>query len=221
MDSLDGNTPVGVASVPPDQADAARAADARAGRRLEYVTLGWNVVEAGASVTAGALAGSIALVGFGVDAVIESLSGAILLWRLWSHTGDRDRERRALRLVGVSFLVLAAYVAVGAARSLVNREPPDVSPVGIAIATVSVVIMPLLSRAKRRVAARLGSLALKADSRQTALCAYLSAILLIGLGLNALFGWWWADPVAAIVMVPIIAREGVEALRGEVCDDCH
>lgn len=198
-----------------------RASDARAGRRLEYFTLGWNCTEAAIAIGAGLLAGSVALVGFGADSVIESLSGAILLWRLQSHEADEQREQLALKLVGASFLLLAAYVGFDAAKALWLREPPEVSVVGIVLAAVSLVIMPVLARAKRRVAARLESRALEADSRQTDLCAYLSAILLGGLALNALFGWWWADPVAALVMVPIIAREGAEALRGEVCADCH
>lgn len=196
---------------------AARASDVRAGRRLEYVTLGWNLLEAAVAVGAGVLAGSIALVGFGVDSLIESLSGAILLWRLQSHEADERREQLALRLVGASFLVLAAYVAFEAVKSLYLRELPETSIVGIVLAALSLIVMPLLARAKRKVAARLESRALHADSRQTNLCAYLSAILLGGLGLNALVGWWWADPVAALIMVPIIAREGVEALRGDDC----
>lgn len=175
------------------------------------------MLEAAVAVGAGVYAGSIALVGFGVDSLIESLSGGILLWRLRLHEADERREQLALRLVGVSFLVLAAYVAVEAVKSLYLRELPEASIVGIALAALSLIVMPLLARAKRKVAARLQSRALHADSRQTDLCAYLSAILLGGLGLNALVGWWWADPVAALIMVPIIAREGVEALRGEDC----
>lgn len=198
-----------------------RAADARAGRRLEYVTLTWNVVEAAVSIAAGLLAGSVALLGFGLDAVIESLSGLILLWRLQVHHEDEHRERLALRLVGISFLLLAAYVGIDAALSLLRREPPDTSLIGIGIASVSLVIMPWLSRAKRRVAAQLNSRVLEADSRQTNLCAILSAILLVGLGLNALLGWWWADPAAALLMTPIIADEGRKALRGEHCHDGH
>jgi len=194
--------------------------DVRRGRRLELLTLGWNVVEAVVAVAAGAAASSVALVGFGIDSVIECLSGAVLLWRLQDGAGI-ERERRALKLVGVSFLLLAAYVAFEAASGLIAREAPERSPVGIVLAALSVVVMPLLARAKRRVAVRLGSRALDADSRQTDLCAYLSAILLAGLGLNALLGWWWADGVAALAMVPIIVNEGREALRGEVCDDCH
>ena len=201
--------------------EGSRGADTRRGRRLEYFTLGWNVTEAAVAIGAGSLAGSVALVGFGADSVIESLSGAVLLWRLRRHTQDEARERRALRLVGVTFLILAAYVAWDACHSLLSREEPHASLTGIVLAGVSMVVMPLLARAKRRVAARLESRALHADSRQTDLCAWLSAILLGGLGLNAWLGWWWADPVAALLMVPIIAREGAQALRGEECADCH
>jgi divalent metal cation (Fe/Co/Zn/Cd) transporter len=193
----------------------------RHGRKLEYFTLGWNVVEAGVAIGAGWLANSIALVGFGVDSLIESLSGSVLLWRLFSPAHDESREKIAIKLVGVSFLILAAYVAFDAVKSLLVREPPETSLVGIGLSIASLIIMPLLARAKRLSAANLESRAMKADSRQTDLCAYLSAILLGGLALNALFGWWWADPVAALIMVPIIAREGFEGLRGEVCDDCH
>ena len=198
-----------------------RAHHLRRGRRLEYFTLGWNMLEAAVAIGAGWLAGSIALVGFGVDSLIECTSGAILLWRLASPAHDESRERLALRLVGGSFFLLAAYVCFEAVKSLVTSETPETSIAGIVLAAVSLIVMPLLARAKRKVAADLGSHALVADSRQTDLCAYLSAILLGGLALNALFGWWWADPVAALIMVPIIAREGFEAWRGEVCEDCH
>jgi divalent metal cation (Fe/Co/Zn/Cd) transporter len=126
-----------------------------------------------------------------------------------------------LKLVGVSFLALAAYVGFDAVKSLIAREPPESSYAGLALAALSLLANPFLARAKREVAAVINSRAMEADARQTDICAYLSAILLAGLGLNALFGWWWADPVAALVMVPIIVREGVEALRGETCDDCH
>jgi divalent metal cation (Fe/Co/Zn/Cd) transporter len=201
--------------------NAARTHNLRHGRRLEYFTLGWNMVEAGVAIGAGWLAGSIALVGFGVDSLIECTSGAILLWRLASPAHDESRERLALRLVGVSFFLLAAYVCFEAVKSLLAAELPKASVPGIVLAAVSLIVMPLLARAKRKVAADLASHALVADSRQTDICAYLSAILLGGLALNALFGWWWADPVAALIMVPIIAREGFEAWRGEVCEDCH
>lgn len=190
----------------------------RTARRLEYATLGWNSIEASVSIAFGILAGSVALIGFGVDAFIEGLSGAILLWRLRAGEIGESREKFALWLVGWSFLVLAAYVLFDAGESLWEREQPDASTVGIVIATLSLIVMPLLSRAKRRVAERMNSRALAADSKQTQLCAYLSAILLAGLALNYLFGWWWSDPLAALIMVPIISREGIEALKGETCE---
>jgi divalent metal cation (Fe/Co/Zn/Cd) transporter len=201
--------------------DAGRARHLKRGRRLEYFTLGWNMLEAVIAIGAGWLAGSIALVGFGVDSLIESFSGAILLWRLASPAHDESRERLALRLVSVSFFLLAAYVCFEAIKSLLAAEPPEASVVGIVLAAVSLIVMPFLGRAKRKVAAGLGSHALVADSRQTDICAYLSAILLGGLALNALFGWWWADPIAALIMVPIIVREGFAAWRGEVCEQCR
>jgi divalent metal cation (Fe/Co/Zn/Cd) transporter len=200
---------------------AARVYDAKKGRQLEYFTLGWNLIEAGVAVGAGVVAGSIALVGFGVDSLIESLSGGILLWRLQLHEADEQRELIATKLVGASFFVLAAYVAFDAAKTLLMREQPHVSVVGIVLACASLVVMPLLARAKRRVAERMESRSLKADSRQTDLCAYLSAILLGGLALNALFGWWWADPIAGFIMVPIIAHEGIETLRGDERCACN
>ncbi|MCA1632549.1 MAG: cation transporter [Acidobacteria bacterium] len=204
----------------------ARAENVRRGRRLEYLTVGWNSLEGVIAIAAGLTAGSIALVGFGFDSVIEVSSGAALLWRLHLDAPEeRERaERVALKVVGASFLALAAYVAFDAAKSLLMREPPEASYVGIALAALSLVVMPVLARAKRSVAAKINSRALQADARQTDICAYLSAILLGGLALNALFGWWWADPVAALSMIPIIVREGVEALRGETCCEegaCH
>ena len=198
-----------------------RASDTREGRRLEYFTLGWNLTEALVGMGAGVIAGSIALIGFGVDSIIESFSGAILLWRLQRHKADEKREQLALKLVGISFFVLAAYVAADAAKTLIQQEAPQASIVGVCLAAISIIVMPILARAKRGVAARLNSRALVADSRQTDLCAYLSCILFVGLILNALFGWWWADSTAAILMVPIITREGIEALKGNACDDCH
>ncbi len=191
------------------------------GLRLEYMTLGWNLVEALVAIGSGLAAGSTALLGFGVDSLIESTSGAALLWRLSGKGGGEKREDIALRLVGVSFLLLAVWVGWEGAASLLAREAPSESAVGIVLASLSLLVMPLLARAKRKVAAGLGSKALEADSRQTDLCAYLSAILLLGLASNALLGWWWADPVAALAMVPIIGREGVLALRGEECTDCR
>jgi divalent metal cation (Fe/Co/Zn/Cd) transporter len=202
----------------------ARSQHVTRGIALEYLTIGWNVLECLIAVTAGLIAGSVALVGFGFDSAIESMSGGVLLWRL--HAERRGHhvetlERRALRLVGVSFLVLAAYVASDSAKTLWTREHPEHSTAGIVLASISLVVMPLLAREKRRTAGHLSSAALEADSKQSSLCAYLSAILLGGLVLNAVLGWWWADPVAALVMVPIIAKEGIEGLRGKECTCTH
>jgi divalent metal cation (Fe/Co/Zn/Cd) transporter len=194
----------------------------RRGLLLEYLTVGYNSLEGVIAIAAGLLAGSIALVGFGVDSAIEVISGVTLLWRLHSDADESRRERieqRALRIVGMSFLLLAAYVTFDAVKALIRQEAPDESIVGILLAAVSLIVMPLLVRAKRRVAQAIGSRALDADATQTQICTYLSAILLAGLLLNATLGWWWADPVAALVMVPIIVREGLEGLRGERCED--
>jgi divalent metal cation (Fe/Co/Zn/Cd) transporter len=204
----------------PSAGASSRSREERRGRRLEVFTLAWNLAEAGVGVGAAVAAGSIALFGFGIDSVIESVSGGVLLWRLQASFGP-GREERALKLVGWSFLLLAAYVAFESVKALLTHEEPEPSVVGIALACASLVVMPLLARAKRHVASRITSRALHADSRQTDLCAYLSATLLAGLALNAVLGWWWADPAAALVMVPIIVHEGVEGLRGETCDECR
>jgi len=188
----------------------------RRARWLERLTVAWNVAEAVVGIAAGAAAASDALLGFGLDSVVESLSALVLLWRL--RDGSPERERRALALVGWSFVLLAAWIAFDAGRGLLQRQEPEASPVGIGLAIVSLVAMPILARAKRRSAGAIQSRALAADARQTDFCAYLSAILLVGLSANALLGWWWADGAAALVMVPIVAREGVQALRGEACD---
>jgi divalent metal cation (Fe/Co/Zn/Cd) transporter len=184
------------------------------GRRLEYLTIAWNSFEAVVALASGMMAGSVALIGFGLDSVIETASAFIVLWRF---RGTEHREQTARRLVGVCFLLLAAYVAIESLRTLWMRAQPERSVPGILIAVAAIIVMPLLGRAKRRVAGELKSEALHSDSRQADFCAYLSAILLAGLLLHAAFGWWWADPVAALVMVPIIAREGVQGLRGEGC----
>ncbi|HZS04783.1 MAG TPA: cation transporter [Blastocatellia bacterium] len=160
--------------------------------------------------------------GSGSDSVIEVTSGAALLWRLHADLDEERRERVekiTLRVVGICFLALAAYVTFDSGKVLFTRESPERSFPGIILAAVSLIVMPLLTRAKRRVARGINSRAMAADAKQTEFCTYLSAILLGGLLLNALFGWWWSDPVAALVMVPIIAREGVEGLRGETCCD--
>ncbi len=200
-----------------------RTAQLERGMRLEYLTIAWNVVEGVAAVASGFVSGSIALVGFGIDSFIETSSGGVLLWRLRAERRGEDAERverTALKLVGIGFLLLAAYVAVDSIKSLIEKEAPERSVVGIVIAALSLIVMPWLAHAKRKSAGGLNSAALRADSRQSSLCAYLSAILLAGLLLNALLGWWWADPVAALCMIPMIANEGREALRGERCCDC-
>jgi divalent metal cation (Fe/Co/Zn/Cd) transporter len=193
------------------------------GRGLEYLTFAWNALEAVVALTAGIVAGSVALVGFGLDSVIENASALVLLWRLRTGLSPAEQQRVeaiAHRLVGLCFIALAAYVTVESLRALWLRSEPERSLPGILLASLSVVVMPLIARAKRNVAAQLQSSALHADSRQTDFCAYLSAILLAGLLLNWLLGWWWADAVAALIMVPVIAREGVQGLRGKACDDC-
>ena len=194
--------------------------------RLEQLTVGWNVVEGAVAIAAGLAAGSVALVGFGVDSAVETVSGAVLLWRLSAEArGTLDEEaverveRRAERLVGVAFLLLAAYVAVDAVLTLARGERPEASPVGIALTAVSIAVMLWLAGQKRRAGEALGSRALVADARQTSACWYLSVTTLSGLALNAVLGWWWADPVAGLVIVVFLLREAVEALRGEGDDD--
>ncbi len=190
------------------------------GRRLEYFTVVWNTLEGLIAVTAGAVAGSISLVGFGADSFIEVSSGLVLLWRMAADGDSCRREAReafALRAVGWCFVALAAYVAWEAGSTLSARRAPVHSAVGIALACASLIAMPLLSRAKRRVGTLLNSAAMHADARQTEFCTFLSAILLGGLVLDWRFGFWWADPIAALVMVPIIAREGYDGIRGRAC----
>lgn len=191
--------------------------------RLEYLTVGWNLVEGVTAVGAGLAAGSIALVGFGVDSFVESLSGSVLLWRLSVESrGNTDQERieqverRASRLVAVSFLVLAAYVAFEAVRTLIAQEQPHASPVGIVLTAVSIAVMLWLARAKRDAGERLGSRALVADSQQTFACWYLSITTLAGLAVNAALGWRWADPLAALVIAVFLVREAREAWEGDV-----
>ena len=190
------------------------------GRRLEYITAGYNSLEGLIAIIAGLIAGSRALVGFGFDSIIEVTSGLTLIWRLHADVDVERRERvedLALRIVGILFIALALYVSYESLTSLIKHDPPDESVPGIILATASLIVMPLLVRAKRKIARGISSRAMAADAKQTELCTYLSAILLGGLMLNALLGWWWADPLAALVMVPIIAHEGIEALRGETC----
>ena len=194
----------------------------RRGLRLSLATIGYNSLEGVIAVAAGLAAGSVALVGFGVDSVIEVGASLTAIWRLRADADERRREeveRWSLRLIGLSFLGLAAYVVFDALRSLIGREPPSQSPIGIGLTALSLIVMPLLARAKRRVAAALGSSALTSEAQQTVFCTYLSAIVLTGLVLNATLGWWWADPAAALAMTPFIVREGIDGMRGRACSD--
>jgi divalent metal cation (Fe/Co/Zn/Cd) transporter len=187
--------------------------------RLAYATAGYNLAEGVVAVAAGAAASSTALIGFGVDSFIEVSSALVVIWQFRSRVPE-DRERRALRLIAVSFFALAGWIGVDAVRSLLGHGEAQPSPVGIGIAAVSLVVMPALVWAKRRTGRELGSATVVADSTQTLLCTYLSAILLVGLTLNAWLGWSWADPVAALVIAAVAVREGVAAWRGEQCADC-
>lgn len=201
-------------------APAAHRATVQRGRRLQYLTIAWNSAECVVALVAGFLAGSIALVGFGFDSAIEVTSSVAALWRLGQERDEEAREkaeRRAMRVIGACFLLLAGYVLYEALQALARGEPPEASLIGIILAALSLIVMPLLVHFKRKVAVRLDSGALEAEARQTQVCAYLSAILLGGLGLNAWLGWWWADPVAAIGMVPLIAWEGWGAVQGRTC----
>jgi len=193
---------------------------ARRGRLLQYVTLAWNAAECVVALAAGFMTGSIALVGFGFDSAIEVTSSIAALWRLRRDADEFGRatvERRTMRIIGCCFLLLAVYVCYEAVHALVESRSPDHSTVGIVLATLSLGVMPSLAHFKRRIASKLTSGALEAEVRQTEVCAWLSAVLLAGLGLNAWLGWWWADPVAALGMTPLIAWEGWQAVRGRTC----
>ena len=199
-----------------------RLAFVRRGLWLNYLTIGYNTIEAVVSLVAGVVAGSVALIGFGVDSAIEVTASVAAQWRLRS---DRDSARRervewlTRRVIGGSFLALSAYVAVDSVITLWQREAPEPSVVGLGILVLSAFAMPVLARAKRRVAVALGSRALEAEATQTSICAYLSVIALAGVALNTFVGLWWADPVAALAMVPIIGKEGLEGFRAEAA--CH
>jgi divalent metal cation (Fe/Co/Zn/Cd) transporter len=199
-----------------------RQAIAERGKRLEYFTIAWNSLEGLVGVVAGAIAGSISLVGFGIDSFIEVTSGATLLWRMTVDADEQSREQNeklSLRIVGACFLVLSAYIAYESVSDLLTRKAAAHSVPGIILACVSLVAMPILSRAKKQVGKKLGSAAMHADAKQTDFCVYLSAILLVGLLLNATLGWWWADATAALIMVPIIAKEGIDGVKGKTCAD--
>src|SRR5450756_1647514 len=200
----------------PGESGAARHSAVRQGILLSYATIGYNCLEAIASLVAGLLSGSVALIGFGIDSVIEVIASVTAQWRLRI---DADLSRRSesevvtLRIVSWCFVALAAYVTVDSVKSLYMEEQPDRSWFGLIVLALSAVVMPALALAKRRVARKMESSALEAEAKQTSLCAYLSVIALGGVGLNAFFGWWWADPIAALAMVPIIVREGLHGLR--------
>jgi divalent metal cation (Fe/Co/Zn/Cd) transporter len=199
----------------PDEA-ARRRTLARRAQLLAGASVGYNLVEATVAISAGTVAGSVALVGFGLDSIVEVASGLIILWQ-FRHPFPQTRERRALRLIAFSFFGLAVYVTVESVRALFGQSTSDSSSVGIGLAVASLVVMPLLSFAQRRTGRALGSNAVVADGTQTLLCTYLSAVLLLGLVLNATVGWFWADPVAGLVIAAVAVREGVQAWRGDGC----
>lgn len=220
------STHVHAPAAPLSEADRARLG--RRAKLLAGTSVGYNVIEAVIAITAGLAAGSVALVGFGLDSVVEVSSGLIILWQ-FSHRLPESREQQALKLMAISFFALAGYVSFESVRALVSGHEPDPSTVGIVLAAVSLAIMPFLSWAQRRTGRALGSNAVVADSTQTLLCTYLSAVLLVGLVLNATLGWYWADPIAGLVIAVVAAREGWEAWHGRDCcapsssstaDDC-
>jgi divalent metal cation (Fe/Co/Zn/Cd) transporter len=216
MEQASLELPTVVPSIDPERPRLVRRA-----RVLAGLGLGWHVVEAVIAVTAGLAAGSIALVGFGADSVVEGGAAVIVLWRFSTrNSASEHAERRAQRLIAVSFFVIAAYIAIEATRTLAGGDHPDASWIGIGLASVTLLMMPPLARAKARVGHQLGSSATHSEGRQNLLCAYLSAGLLVGLGLNALVGLWWADPAAALLIAGVAVREGREAWRGDSCDEC-
>ena len=207
-----------VQSPAPAAVPAERERLVRRAKTLAWIGVGWHGIEAAIAVGAGIAAGSIALIGFGADSLIEAFAGFIVLWRFArARAASPTAERRAQQLIAISFYVIAAYVAVEATRSLVIADQPDVSWVGIGLSAFTLVTMPPLATAKARVADALGSSATKSESRQTMLCAYLSAALLVGLGLNAIAGWWWADPITALLIAAVAVKEGRDSWRGKAC----
>lgn len=205
--------------------DQARTATLKRATSLAYLTVGWNVIEGVIAVSAAAGAGSVALLGFGLDSFVESTSGLIVLWRLSrerrrnsvSAEAIEKLDRRAHRLVACTLFLLAAYVSADACQALWNSERPETSVVGLILVSISIAVMWWLARAKAAAARGLGSRALEADSFQTLACWWLSIVTLAGIGLNAAFGWWWADPVAALGVAALVVREGTEAWRGDTC----
>ncbi|MPZ72205.1 MAG: hypothetical protein GEU74_03090 [Nitriliruptorales bacterium] len=204
------------------QAPDTRAAAVQRARLLTNVTIGYNVVEGVVAVLAGIVAGSVSLVGFGLDSAVEVSTAVVLAWRLRQERRGgcmTDYDRRATRMIAVCFVALALWVGFEAVSQLTTREAPRASTVGIVVAVLSVILMPLLARAKRRLAPALGSQAVIREARQTQLCAWLSGVLLVGLALNAGPGWWWADPAAALVIAGAAAWEGRGAWRAESLED--
>ncbi|MDQ1491446.1 MAG: hypothetical protein QOJ23_3960 [Actinomycetota bacterium] len=193
----------------------------RRARLLAWFTIIWNTIEGLVGIGSGIAAGSIALIGFGVDSYVEVLSGAVVLWRVSKERHGQElseaAEHRALRIIATTFFALAVGVTIESVRKLATGEHPSASAVGVALTVVSLIVMPLLARAKRKVGRQLGSRALQADATETVLCVWLSAIVLSGLVLNAAFGWWWADPLAALGIVYVAATEGREAWKGDTC----
>jgi divalent metal cation (Fe/Co/Zn/Cd) transporter len=193
----------------------------RRARLLAWVGLGWHAIEAAVAIGAGVVASSIALVGFGADSLVEALAGIVVIWRFASaRSMSEDAETRAQRLIGVSFFAIGVYVGIEAIRTLVTRDHPEVSAVGLVLSAITLLTMPPLAKAKQRVAEKLASSATASEGRQNMLCAYLSAALLVGLGGNALFGWWWLDPLTALVIAGVALKEGREAWRGDGCECC-
>ena len=209
-------TQIALVAVPAERAQLVRRA-----KLLARLGLGWHVIEAAVAIIAGVVATSIALVGFGADSLVESLAAVTVLWRFGESRSASERaERRAQQLIGASFYVIAVYITVEAARTLAGAEHPDASWVGIGLAAVTLATMPPLAAAKARVGEKLHSSATKSEGRQNMLCAYLSLALLVGLGANAILGWWWADPVTGLVIAGVAVNEGREAWRGDGCEDC-
>jgi divalent metal cation (Fe/Co/Zn/Cd) transporter len=210
-----------MATVAESPAPAHRAHWVRRAQRLAWVGLTWHLVEATVAVAAGVAAGSVALIGFGADSLIEAAAGVVVLWLMaGTRSSSRAAERRAQQLIAASFVALAAYVGFEATRDLLGGHRPDTSWIGIGLAVVTLATMPPLAAAKRRVGERLGSSATASESRQTMLCAYLSGALLVGLLANAAMGWWWADPLAALAIAAVAVREALDAWRGKACDCC-
>jgi len=205
----------------PTQTPESRARLERRARLLAWTGNIWHFIEFGIALAAGVAAGSVALVGFGIDSLIEAFAGFVIIWLFTGSRGVSARaERRSQQLIAASYGLLVAYIAVESIRDLVGGEHPGVSWVGIGLAAFTAVTMPLLAQAKRRVGRQLHSSATVSEAGQNLICAYLSVALLVGLLLNALAGWWWADPAAALVIAAIAAKEGYEAWEGESCDCC-